>query len=171
MTAGSGNLADWADVARAVDPPRIRLVTNATQATLTSGTAVAIAFGVGTEITDPNGFHDEVTNNTRVTPNIAGTYEIRGAVAFGGRTDYTSVQAFVRTNAATVWAPAGKVILSATQINSTLMVPFGPLLIPFNGSTDYVELMAQQSNGAAAAGSAVASLQLASVLELIYRYA
>lgn len=165
MTAGSGQLADWTDVLYAVAPPAARLVQQSSQA-VAHNTATAITFGVGSEVRDDYLFHDETVNPSRLIPKIAGWYEVWGAVSLGGKTDFTSLTAFLRTNGATAVAPAHKPALpSGATTNQTVILPVPAAQILFNGSTDYVEIVAQFVNTAAGAGSTVVSFQLASTLE------
>lgn len=170
MTAGAGQLADWTDVLYTVTPPSVRLVAQATQS-MAHNTVVPIQFAAGSEVLDNYGWHDETTNNTRVVPTLQGWYEVSGSVAFGGRTDYVTMQSFIRTAGANVQAPAGKPALPATQISSTTMVPAGGIVTVYcNGTTDYIELCAQHTNGASAAQVTQASGQFTSTLEVKLKY-
>src|SRR3954467_11462650 len=76
--------------------PIVRMVQSVAQTAIASGTITACTFT--TEDVDSNGFHDNVTNNSRITPNVAGWYRFHGAVSFTGQTDYTVVQAYLRIN-------------------------------------------------------------------------
>lgn len=149
--------------------PRVRLVAQSTQS-IAHNTATAIQFGVSSEVLDTGSWHDTVTNNTRITPDIAGYYEGFGAVALGGRTDYVTQQAWFRTNGSTGVPPASKPPLSATQINSTDMIPLATATVFLNGTTDYIEMMTQHTNGAAVAQLTAVSFQFASVFELKLAY-
>lgn len=144
---------------------RVRLVAQSAQS-IAHNTAVAIQFGASSEVLDLKGWHDVTTNNSRVTPNIAGWYECWGTVALGGRTDYTNESAWIRTAGVNNMAPAGKTVISTTQLNGTVMIQVPVVTVYLNGSTDYVELVVQHSNGASAAQNTALSGQFASVLEM-----
>lgn len=173
MTAGAGNLADWADVALAVKPPIVRLVASGVQL-VAHNTVTPMQFGVGSEVFDDNVWHDEVTNNTRITPSIPGVYEVGGSIALGGRTDYVTAYGWLRQNGSgatggTAFAPAGKLTLPATQINSTVMIHVPVSKIAFNG-TDWIEMCTQITNGAAAGQNTAVSFQFTTVFELKFLY-
>lgn len=157
-----------ADVAALALRPRVRVVQGTTQS-IAHNSAVPIQFAAA-DILDPSGWHDPAVNNSRVTPNIAGWYECWGAAALGGRTDYVTQQAWIRTTGTTAVAGAGKPPLSATQINSTDMVPIPTVTVFMNGTTDYIEAMVQHTNGASAAQNTAVSFQFASYLEVALVY-
>lgn len=157
------------DVASLATRPRTRLVAQATQS-IAHNTAVALQFGTSSEVLDTANWHDTVTNNSRITPTIEGWYEAWGAVALGGRTDYTNEQAWFRTAGVNAIPGAAKPPISSTQLNGTVMLIPAPATIYFNGTTDYIELMVQHTNGASAAPTTVVSFQFTSTLELKLAY-
>jgi hypothetical protein len=144
--------------------PLVRLVASATQS-LPFNTATALTF-TGSEDIDTHNFHDPVTNSSRVTPTIAGYYTARGTVFHGSRTDYSLTDAWVRKNGATNLAPSGRHSKGTTASQAdTAQVT---VLVQFNGTTDYVELVAIQQNGASAAQVTNQSSQFSSVFELVF---
>lgn len=159
MTAG--DKAFWSDVADTIAPPYVRLVQQAAQS-LANATPVAITFGTGSEEYDTHNFHDMVTNPSRITPSIPGVYEMTGTVSLVSA-PYTQAYVRARLNGANVspW-----VITPTPSAAGT-----GPLAlqitvrIPCNGTTDFIELFAQQTSGAAR--NTDASAGFASVLEVV----
>jgi hypothetical protein len=139
----AGDKAYWSDVANAINPPLVRLVQQAGQS-IPDATQTALTFGAGSEDIDTHGFHDTVTNNTRITPNVAGYYEFRGVYYTGAPTTPVSIDASFRKNGSTS-IPSGERVNSgaiATGVMATCTQPM-------NGSTDYMEFMAfQDSSGA-----------------------
>lgn len=157
-------IADILKVIRASsERPIVRCVANATQS-ITDNTVTAIAFAA--EDWDTNGFHDPVTNNSRITPNIAGYYRFTGAVFMGGRTDYVSIDCAMRKNGGTAVAPAERKIFStaATQVSGTVSVQCTVQML-MNGTTDYCELVVLQDNAANAAQVTAQSLRFSSAFE------
>src|SRR3982750_3036163 len=67
--------------------PLVRLIQQVAQSVTSQVTpATAVTFGASSESIDTHGFHDTVTNNTRITPNIAGYYRATGIVWLAGAT-------------------------------------------------------------------------------------
>jgi hypothetical protein len=150
------SLADYT-----VNRPLVRLVAAATQS-LTNNTSTAIQFGTGSTSIDTHGYHSEVTNNSRVTPLVAGYYRAYGVVAYGARTDYTSLQSVIRFNGTD---QAGNQREGPNATSSPRGVPAeGEFLC--NGSTDYLELGGLQVNGAAAAQVTTSSGSTTSYFEV-----
>ncbi len=125
----------------------VRLIQQSGQS-LASGAATAITFGAASEDVDTAGWHDESTNNTRITPTVAGYYTFTGLVVFPANTDYTSHQATFRKNGSTTLPSAVRYGPNATSSFRGIELTLDGLLM--NGSTDYLELMGSQDNGAAA---------------------
>ena len=124
-----------------------------------SNTAVAITFT--TEDIDTHGFHDNVTNNSRVTPTVAGIYTVRGAVVFEALTTPVFTAVWIRKNGSTGLPPAAR-----TPGGTSAGGIYTAALVTFNGTTDYVELIGQQDS--AGADNTNVSSQYTSVLELVY---
>src|SRR5687768_10520261 len=131
----------------------------------------AITFGSGSEVFDTHGFHDTATNNTRITPNIAGVYEVSGKIAFGADTNYRIVDCWLRTNGSTTVAgSSGRInhpFFSGTNSTTSAqqVVQTGVHEIQFDGVDDYVELLGVQTqDGGSGDPRTVVSGQFASVL-------
>lgn len=128
--------------------PAGRALASATQS-IPNNTNTAIALGA--EDIDTHGFHDIVTNNSRITPTAgwAGYYRFSGAVIHGTRADYSTTDAFFRKNGTTSLAPGNRkqppLISGFQAVHTFCTVALDP------GSGDYLELMGLQVNGAAAA--------------------
>jgi hypothetical protein len=125
-------------------------------------TATAIAFT--TEDIDTNGFHDTVTNNSRITPNKAGYYRLTGVVMMAGRSDWTYIQAGVNKNGTAV-PPHNRV---GPNANNTVRAVDVDVIQSANGSTDYFELVALHVNTGAAAVNTNQSSQFSSVFECVF---
>lgn len=153
-----------------VNSPMVRLVQQAAGTTsLAHNSELTISFGTGATVYDTHDFHSETVNNTRITPSIAGYYELRGTTYFSARTDYTLLQCQPRLNGAN-YATAQRLIKPSTATASTVQaIAFEPVIIAANGSTDYFEMMAIHNNAASAAATTFVNATSASVLECIFR--
>lgn len=128
--------------------PVVRLVQTVVQS-IPDNVATPLTFT--TEEIDTNNFHDTVTNNTRITPNVAGYYRFYGAYFTAAPTTLVFQAAYFRKNGTGSVAPG-------PRVNSgTLAQSVTPTALIFcNGSTDYVELLAIQDS-ASAVNTSVAS--------------
>lgn len=138
-----------------INRPMVRLVQASAQS-MADNTATAISFT--TEELDTNGFHDPVTNNTRLTPNVAGWYDVRGTYFSATLTTPVDIFVYLRKNLSPV--PSGARI----GIGAALPSVSAQALIEFNGSTDYVELVGTQNSAGAAntsvSGYATSTLEM-----------
>lgn len=105
----------------------------------TNGTWVSVA--IDTETLDSDGGHSNVTNNSRYTPTVAGTYLVLGTAAFAGSAT-TQRAARIGFNGTTLIGAAvaggsGASWWCATAVD----------LVVCNGSGDYIELQARQDSG------------------------
>ena len=136
-----------------------RIVADSTQ-TMADDTQVAIAFAAADEI-DTHGQHNPSSNNTRVTPNVAGYYRFTGTVFFIALTSGQTIDATFRKNGTTSLPASGRKQGATVQesVHTTVIVSM-------NGSTDYMELTGRQNS----AGSSTTnqSLQFSSVMEWEY---
>jgi hypothetical protein len=108
---------------------------------LTSGAFTPILLDV--ETLDSDGGHSTVTNSSRYTAQVAGTYLVTGSVVFTGNATGIRV-AHVRVNGTVV--RGSQMILPA---NGTVQVPI-PLSCPATLAVgDYVEVAGQQNTGSA----------------------
>lgn len=142
--------------------PICRLVQLVTQVGIANNTITAITFT--SEDVDTHGFHDNAVNTSRITPTVAGWYRFNGAVAWAGQTDYTGVEAYIRPNAGSGLAPAGKYGGSGA-VATTLVAPTGDVWYLMNGTTDYMELMGRHIRAGAGTSSTVISSQFTSVFQ------
>lgn len=132
------------------EKPMCRVTAGATQS-LTNNTTTALAFSA--EDYDTHNFHDIATNNSRITPTIAGYYEFDGSCFFPSRTDWTNVNVFIRINGVTSIVSAAR--SASSQPGGAWSLNLQPIIWLMNGTTDYAELCAQQSNTAAVAAVTV----------------
>ena len=151
-------------VASTTGRPLIRLVQQTTQ-TLADNTAVAMQFGAGSEDIDTHNYHDTATNNTRITPTLAGYYRFDFSVMFGARADYANYNAWIRKNGSSNMAPAFRASWNATGASSNAPTAADSVIVAMDGVSDYVELIAQQDNIANVSSSTNASVQFSSTLQ------
>jgi len=97
-----------------------------------------------TEDFDTHNFHDPVTNNSRVTPNIAGYYEIWGEYYSAAPVTPANLDAFIRKNG------AGSIPSGNRGNDGALAQSRGfHCMMTFNGTTDYFEICAFQDSAGA----------------------
>lgn len=111
---------------------------------LASGTSTAITFGSGSEDIDSHNFHDVTTNNTRVTPTIAGYYRITGHLSMPSL-GLTQVAAAIAKNGTRV-SPQAIMRPDTVAASSTAQTT---VILNMNGTTDYFELFGQQNSAGA----------------------
>jgi hypothetical protein len=125
----------------ALAPPLFYGRQGSAQSIPTTGAAVTI----DTEILDPDAFHSTVTNASRVTPTIPGTYLILGYGTFvANTTGARSARIFLNGTV----LPASQTTLSASPAGVQWGAPCWAIT-PMNGTTDYVELNISQTSGGA----------------------
>lgn len=144
--------------------PLVRLVAQSTQS-IANNTNTAITFGVGSEDIDTHNYHDTASNTSRVTPTLAGYYECFGTIMFGARSDYTNTNAWIRKNGVSNLA-GGTRNGAGTASQVYTQVAFA--IVSCDGVSDYVELVGNQSNGAAAAQLTNNSTQFSCCFEVRY---
>src|SRR4029078_8612691 len=110
---------------------------------ITNNSATALTCGSGSENIDTHNFHDTVTNNTRVTPNIPGYYRLTGSVTFPA-SPFSQILIVVRKNGAnytpqTIYRPDAATSGSA-QVATTVTAQA-------HGSTDFFEVFVTQTSG------------------------
>jgi hypothetical protein len=141
--------------------PVCQVVTSGPPSIPSGGSAAALPFA-GTDEIDPFNWHNPASNNTRVTPTIAGWYQTVASVDWGDDSDYTNLIIDVRRNGSTIGTtfaldmPQGDV----SNFRGSLTTP----LILLNGSSDYLELFVFQSNTSAGAND----LNARFLVELVY---
>lgn len=125
-----------ADVDALAKIPVVRLVQQAAQTALTTGTDTVLTFGTGTEEIDTHGFHSETTNNSRITPNKPGIYEFTVKPVYAASNTIQSMNTFLRKNGGT-YERSGNLKPATIAVNqaSTPLIT----LVAANGTTDYFE--------------------------------
>lgn len=156
MSVNGGDIIYAADLNTLLNAPIGRIVASGTQV-LADNTQVAVQFS-GTDDIDTHGFHNPASNNTRITPTVAGYYRFTGMAFFEGQTTPGTIDASFRLNGSTNLAPAWRGPGSTLSMSGPTTV-----LQLMNGSTDYVELMARQDS--AGADNTNQSSQFSSVVE------
>lgn len=144
MPVGGGDFITAADMNRALrggpERPICILRSSVNLSIASAGTAVA-SWDVEDE--DSNGWHDLVTNPSRITPNVAGVIRFSAQLAFGsvaGGPGRRTVR-FRKNGATTYWST---VFPGAA---STILYAYGAREIRMNGTTDYLELQPFQDSG------------------------
>lgn len=146
MGTGPGqivNETDWLYLSdRTYQKPMGRII-RATAQALADATFVAIQFT--TEDYDTHAYHSTVTNTSRITPLRAGYYNFRGSGMFEAQTTGTFSDVVFRMNG-TDQLPGGlRIPPGGTSAHG------GPAFatMPFNGSTDYMEMLMRQDSAGA----------------------
>ena len=146
--------------------PTLRMVQQGAQA-LASGVATALTFGAGSEEIARGGagaWHDDAVNPSRITPNIAGVYDFRGVAsmtAAGGGATYSQLVAAIYKNGARLDGPD----IARPGVSSAALSALAFATVDMNGSTDYVEIVATQTNSAATAQNTNGAATLRSTFE------
>lgn len=141
----------------------VRLIASAVQS-IPHNTNTALSF-TGAESIDTDGWHNPASNDSRITPNRAGNYDIRGSAAMAGRTDYGTISVWIRKNGTVNIAPATRINPPAiSQITVTPVQCF----FDANGTTDYFEVVVLHTNTAAVAVNTNNSAQFSCAFELAY---
>ena len=106
--------------------------------TISDATWTKIQFN--TEIVDSAGAFDNSTNY-RFTPQTSGYYYISAALKSDTGTNFTNLTVYLRKN--------GTEMLEVSAFNDAYNSTFGATIIQLNGSTDYVDVAANQNSGGA----------------------
>ncbi|MCY0917064.1 hypothetical protein OS965_02585 [Streptomyces sp. H27-G5] len=104
-----------------------------------TGTWVSIA--IDTETLDSDGGHSTVTNNSRYTPTVAGTYLAIGTVAFAASGSSQRATRLTMNGSPSVGAA------EASAAGGSWWCGSGIELFACNGTTDYIELQGRQDSG------------------------
>lgn len=132
-------------LAGSVNRPVTKLVAAAVQS-LANGTDVALIFAASSEVVDTGGYHNEVTNNTRITPTRAGWFKLTATVYLSSSASYTAISIGIRQNGATLLPPLSRNIpplIGGARSQTVTMIAQA------NGTTDYFEAVANQTSGGA----------------------
>jgi len=112
-----------------------------------SNSMTALAFD--TEVLDSDGGHSTVTNTSRYTATVPGTYLVIGAVSWvSNTTGDRRIQ--IGLNGSGVVGSAA----SFDPVNAVICAHQTQALVPMNGTTDYVEVMVAQASGTSLSTSA-----------------
>jgi hypothetical protein len=95
---------------------------------------------------------------TRVTPKVAGWYEINGSVGFAANATGVRIAQLAK-NGSTNLSQSTTMNVTAS-FNCVLQIA---CMVQFNGSTDYVELQADQNSGLGSPGLGILSSLLTSL--------
>lgn len=117
-----------------------------------------------TEDIDTHNFHDNTTNNDRITPTIAGYYRVRGAFCPAARSDFNTLLIQTAKNG-TLQAPSERRPFGGTSVGSSYTIETDALLSA-NGSTDYFSINVTQDNVANVAVNTVVGGTSTSVFEV-----
>ncbi len=124
------------------ETPLVKLIQQTTQS-LADTTETNITFGAGSTDTDTHEFHDETTNNTRITPTKAGYYRVTGTLFMAASASYTVLSLVIRKNGS---PQAPRARTNPAAVNSTKAI-YVETVLSANGSTDYFELTGYQDSG------------------------
>lgn len=141
--------------------PLVRLIQQVAQS-LVSGANTALTFSAGSEDIDTDGWHDTVTNNSRVTPTVAGYYRVTAAVNFVASTTTVGMQALTAKNGS-VQSPSSRARPNASSLVAGAQAD---ALLSANGTTDYFEAFGWQSDSGAAARLTNITAAASSTLEV-----
>lgn len=156
--AGSRLLAeDMSPVARLLAPPRARLRQTSGQS-ISNATFTALQWQA--EDVDTVGGHDNVTNNSRYTAQVAGLYHLTGkhawpANATGQRASQWFVNGSALVGSQSAWPAVAAVERQYVAVPMDIVLAVG----------DYVELHAYQDSGGSLSTS-VASTIVASIMTI-----
>lgn len=145
MSVAGGQIITAADMNRALrgGPERPFCVVRNTVVTSVTNNSVATALPWDTETRDTHGWHDNVTNNSRITPNIPGWVEVKSIIHFAGNATGRR-SAVLKLNAGTAYYGEIKAATSASGVSAINVREF-----EVNGSTDYLQTFAFQDSGGA----------------------
>jgi hypothetical protein len=144
--------------------PLVRLIQQAAQS-IPNTADTALTFGAGSEDIDTHGFHDTGTNTSRITPTVAGYYQLYGVVWWGNASDITSYHAGIGKNGSVA---ARQRTLALTGVGATTRSINAAAMLAANGSTDYFELFGQQTRSPNASLSTNVGGTFSSMFECIY---
>lgn len=161
MGTGAGQIVDELDFDEIEEAsnerPAWRLVQAAAQS-LAHDTDVMLTFGTGSTVIDTHNFHDEATNNTRVTPSVPGIYVVTGVGFFEPVNNVIRLECAIALNG-TIQHPRMREVhmrdsaggandLTSDSASRTTPRSWG--MFQMNGTTDYFELMARHTRQTAA---------------------
>lgn len=101
------------------------------------GTSTIVFLSFTTEDHDPEGWHDNVTNNSRVTPTLAGEYEVTVEGVMVASTTLQALWAGIYLNGVQYSRSGNQ--KPSTNSNTTAS-PTWTDTVTLNGTTDYLEM-------------------------------
>lgn len=166
VAGGPTGYSDYAALAAAsLDRPIVRLVQQAAQS-IANTADVAITFAAGSEEIDTHGFHDTATNTSRITPTRPGYYDLRGNVWWAADTDLVSFHSAIGKNGSVT--ARNRIVLPSTATASASRSHQVVATLQANGSTDYFELIGQQTQAATGSLSTSVAGSFSSTFECIF---
>lgn len=141
----SGGIIYAADMNRALRGGAERplcIVTNSVVQSVANN-SVMTALGWNAETKDTHGWHDPVTNNSRITPNVAGWVEVSALIHFAGNATGRRSVVF-KLNGGTAFYGEIKAATSASGVSAVHVRE-----MEVNGSTDYLQCFGFQDSGGA----------------------
>jgi hypothetical protein len=147
-----------------IGAPIVRLIAQTAQS-LPNNTNTAITYGASSEDIDTHGYHDTAVNPTRVTPLLAGYYEVsvHTHMATASATNYTQITAAIGKNGTRFEPQSFMRPDAASNAGGTAQTR---AIVTMNGTTDYLEHFGSQANGAATAQNTSASAGFRSTFEV-----
>lgn len=143
MTAVAGGLTASADISGlallTTGRPLVRLIASGTQS-IPTGTSTAITF-TGSEDIDTHNYHNPASNTSRITPLIAGYYQLSGFFVI--TTTTAQCEAYIGKNGSGVAGGSREGVITTGAARGY----FATAMLQANGSSDYFELMGLQSSG------------------------
>ncbi len=148
-------------MANDVNSPKVRLVQQAAGVQTSNTTDTTITFGSGSEDYDTNGWHDESTNNSRITADRDGYVDCDGTLVVANNTTVTALSLTVFKNGVAQPAigrdkPAATNLSHSVSVHARLECTAG----------DYFELVGVASGASVAS---ISSGRFASVFEVEFR--
>lgn len=141
--ATSTNINTYYSGIQFLENPPVCQLYQATFQTIGTGSPTAITFDGS--VTDTYNGHSNVTNNSRYTFQVAGTYLLAGSSAWSGNATGVRGSEFVINGTTTV--PGSQIILAAIpSAGNNTNVPATTCLVKVNVN-DYVELYGVQTSG------------------------
>lgn len=134
----------------------VRLIGQLVQS-IPNATNTALTFGAGSEDIDTDNYHDTASNTSRITPTVAGYYELRGYYVTGSNAGTISASIAKTGTRVPSGDAQGTTAASARGVGASA-------ILTANGSTDYFELHALQTSGAAV--NTNVSVQFTSAFEM-----
>lgn len=109
------------------------------QTGLTNASTNIISFT--TEDHDPEGWHDNVTNNSRITPLLAGDYRVTVQGGVSATTTCNNTFTGIFLNGALYTRSGNYRMTEPVSSNLSIMTPTHVDTVTMNGTTDYLEMV------------------------------